>query len=49
MSGQIAAAVAGEESAFATLTERHRRELHVLAAWGAAGVPSGSGGPAAQG
>jgi RNA polymerase sigma-70 factor (ECF subfamily) len=29
MSGEVAAAVAGEESAFATLTERHRRELHV--------------------
>ena len=25
----IAAATAGDESAFATLTERHRRELHV--------------------
>jgi DNA-directed RNA polymerase specialized sigma24 family protein len=25
----VAAAIAGEESAFAALTERHRRELHV--------------------
>ena len=26
---EIVAAIAGEESAFAALTERHRRELHV--------------------
>ncbi len=25
----VAAAIAGDESAFAALTERHRRELHV--------------------
>jgi RNA polymerase sigma factor (sigma-70 family) len=29
----VGAAIAGEESVFAALTERHRRELHVLCCW----------------